>query len=257
MPLKRALIALYTLIYQELQRMMRIWIQAFLGPIINIFLYFLIFGNIIAQRIGPIDGIPYLEFITPGLILISVINTSYSNVSSSLFIARFQRSIEEILVSPIPPTTILFAFVLGGIIRGFIVALLLTLIVIFIFHIQITYHLNLIMDLLLTTSVCSLMGFINGLHAKDFDEILLIPSFILTPLSYLGGVFYSLDMLPKPWDTLAAYNPLVYLIQIFRAHALNLNYSNNLKVYILSLGITFFLFLVCCKMMKNNMLLKK
>lgn len=251
------MIALYTLIHQEIQRMMRLWIQAFLGPIISIFLYFLIFGNIIAQRIGHIEGIPYLKFIAPGLILISVINTSYSNVSSSLFLARFQRSIEEILVSPIPPIIILSAYIIGGIIRGFSVALLLTLTVIGIFHIQIFYPIHLFMDLLLTTTLCSLMGFMNGLYARDFDEILFIPSFILTPLSYLGGVFYSLNMLPEPWQTLSTYNPLVYLIRIFRAHALNQHDAYDLKIYAMTTIFILMLFVAALKMMKNNILLKK
>lgn len=251
------MIALYTLIRQEFKRMCRIWVQAFLGPIISIFLYFLIFGNVMSERIGAIQGIPYLEFITPGLILISIINTSYMNVSSSLFICRFQKNIEEILVSPVSNNILLLGFILSGIIRGILVALMITLIVVVFFHVNFNFQLIQFIDILLTSAIFSLIGFINGLYAKDFDDIAFIPSFILTPLCYLGGVFYSIGMLPSPWQEISKYNPLFYIIDMFRTDTLNLPQSSTLNIHQLIIVAIIILFFSGLKCMQRGLQLKK
>jgi len=251
------LIALYTLLRRECVRMLRIWIQAFLGPITSIFLYFLIFGNIIGQRIGLINGIPYLFYIAPGLILIALISTAYSHVSSSFFITRFQRNIEEIIVTPISHFILLLSFVISGIIRGLLVASILGLMLSLIFKLPLHLTPSVIFDASLTAAIFALIGFSNGYYAKDFDEIAFIPSFILTPLSYLAGVFYSLDMLSPTWHHISSYNPLVYIIQTFRAATLEIDYSLTFETQELMLLSIVLLFIFNLRIMRQGMLLKK
>lgn len=256
MSLKQKFIALLTIIYKELGRLKRIWIMAFLGPMINIFLYFLIFGNIIGQKIGLIDNIPYIEYITPGLILSSIIFTAYGQVSSSFFIMRFQRNIEEMLVTPMPLSVILLGFIISGVIRAFLVAAIMTAIITFIFHVKIFINANLILDIFMASSLFSLMGFINAILASDFDEVALVPSFIIMPLSYLGGVFYSISMLPPLWQTISSYNPVYYIIQTFRSHSLNLTNPNTLKTNLILLILIIIFSIISLRLMKKGMALK-
>lgn len=216
MPINRQLIALYTLMYHEIVRMFRIASQVFLPPVITTVLYFLIFGKIIGARIGVIQGVNYGLFIAPGLIMMSVITNSYANVSTSLFSLRFQRSIEELLISPMHYSLILLGYTLGGILRGLIVGLLVFFVSIFFLEIHIQHFFLTLFIIILVAAVFSLAGFTNGMLARTFDDVAIIPTFILGPLSYLGGVFYSTTMLSSFWEKLSAINPILYMVNALR-----------------------------------------
>ncbi|MDO9105697.1 MAG: ABC transporter permease [Methylovulum sp.] len=205
-----------TLVIKEIYRFIRIWPQTLLPPAITTALYFLIFGKLIGDRIGTINGASYMDYIVPGVILMSVISHSYANVVSSFYSTKFQRNIEELLVAPVPNWVILAGYVSGGIIRGLLVGVVVALIsmlfaTLAIKHIWITLSIA-----VLTATLFSLAGFINALLAESFDDISIIPNFVLTPLSYLGGVFYSVDMLPNIWQAISMGNPMLYMINAFR-----------------------------------------
>lgn len=222
MMIKTQLIALYTIIRRELARMIRISSQTFLPPVITTALYFLVFGDILGHRIGPIENHSYATFIAPGLIALGLINNSYSNVTSSLFTMRFQRSIEELVISPMHWSTMLLGYISGGIIRGLIVALLIMLTASFFISSSITlYSLSSILTLTLIAAIFSLAGFMNGMVAKTFDDIALVPTFILTPLIYLGGVFYKVSMLAPFWQKVILFNPIYYMVHALRYIMLN------------------------------------
>ena len=209
-------VALTTILRYEVRRILRIWSQTLVPPIITISLYFLIFGGFIGERIGQMDGRPYLEFIGPGLIILSIINNSYINVSSSFFSFKLQRSIEEMLVSPAHPLSILAGFVLGGVFRGCLVGLLAAMIVFF--FARPTVHsipLTIVVGVM-TSLLFSLAGFINGAYARNFDDVSLVPTFVLMPLIYLGGVFYSIEVLPAFWLKVSLLNPILYLVNALR-----------------------------------------
>lgn len=219
MAIRQQLIALYTLVRRELVRMFRIASQVFLPPVITTTLYFLIFGSLIGARIGTIQGVSYPTFIAPGLIMMSVIVNAYGNVSSSLFSVRFQKSIEEMLISPMHNGLLLFGYVLGGVFRGLIVALLVFIIASFFLTIELDHLPMTLLVVLLVAAIFSLAGFTNAMLARNFDDIMLIPTFILTPLTYLGGVFYSIDMLPPFWQKISHLNPILYMVNALR-HAM-------------------------------------
>lgn len=211
-----ALISFYTIIRKEAHRFFRLWIQTILPSVMTSTLYFLIFGGIIGSRISSMGGVSYLQFIVPGLIMLAVINNAYTNVVSSFFGAKFQRHIEEIMVSPTPNLVILLGFVLGGVLRGMVVGLLVT-IVAFIFapvHVEHPFLMTLIVTLI--AFLFSLAGFINAIFGRTFDDITLVPTFLLTPLTYLGGVFYSIDLLPPIWQKISLFNPILYMVDAFR-----------------------------------------
>lgn len=216
MAIKQQGIALYTLVRRELVRMFRIASQVFLPPVITTALYFLIFGSLIGNRIGLIEGMSYPLFIAPGLIMMSVITNAYSNVSNSLFSARFQRNIEEMLVSPMHDSLLLLGYLLGGIIRGFLVAILVFIVACFFIHFKIDHLLMTTLVILLVSAVFSLAGFINAMLARNFDDVMIIPTFILAPLTYLGGVFYSTSMLPPFWEKVSHFNPILYMVNALR-----------------------------------------
>lgn len=216
MPIKKQLIALYTLIRRELVRMFRIASQVFLPPVITTTLYFLIFGSLIGPRIGDVQGVSYPMFIAPGLIMMSVIVNSYGNVSTSLFSVRFQKSIEEMLVSPMGNGLLLSGYILGGILRGLIVALLVFIVASFFLSIEFSHLPMTLLVVILVAAVFSLAGFTNAMLARNFDEIMLIPTFVLTPLTYLGGVFYSTSMLPPFWQKISLLNPILYMVNALR-----------------------------------------
>jgi len=210
------LIAFETIVVKEVRRFSRIWVQTLVPPAITIALYFVIFGNLVGRRVGEMGGFQYMEFIVPGLIMMAVIQNSYSNVVSSFFSQKFQRSVEELLVSPVPNYVILSWFIVGGMARGLAVGAIVTSLALFFADIQVAHPLITISVVLLTSIVFSLAGFINAVFANSFDDISIIPTFVLTPLIYLGGVFYSAQLLPPFWQTVSALNPIFYMVNTFR-----------------------------------------
>lgn len=216
MPIKNQWTAFYTITRREMVRMFRIGSQVFLPPVITTALYFLIFGTLIGTRIGLIDGVSYSLFIAPGLILMSALTNAYSNVSSSLFSVRFQKSIDEILISPIHNGLLLSGYIAGGILRGVTVALLVFLVACFFVPMHLNHPLLSLLVIFLVSAVFSLAGFTNAMLARNFDDVMLIPTFVLTPLTYLGGVFYSIHMLPPFWQTASLFNPILYMVSALR-----------------------------------------
>jgi len=215
-PASYKMIAFQTIVTKEVRRFLRIWVQTLVPPVITIALYFVIFGNLIGNRIGPMGGYSYMEFIVPGLIMMAVINNSYANVVSSFFSQKFQRSIEELLVSPVPNHVILLGFVVGGVARGLCVGLIASLIALFFSGVHMHSFILTVLVVLLASVVFSLGGFINAVYANKFDDISIVPTFILTPLIYLGGVFYSVELLPDFWRAVSQANPIFYMVNAFR-----------------------------------------
>jgi len=209
-------IALKSLLTKEVNRFTRIWLQTLVPPAITMSLYFVIFGTLIGERIGLMSGFSYMEFIVPGLIMMSVITNSYSNVASSFFSSKFQRNVEELLVAPVPTWIIIAGYVGGGVARGLLVGCIVTLVSMFFVQLNIANLGVLIISVLFTSILFSLGGLINAILAKTYDDISIIPNFVLTPLTYLGGVFYSLSLLPDFWQGVSQINPIVYMINTFR-----------------------------------------
>lgn len=205
-----------TIVRRELRRVLRIWTQTLLPPVITMSLYFVIFGALIGRRIGEMGGHDYMLYIAPGLIIMSVLTNAYSNVSSSFFGAKFGKHIEELLVSPLPNILILAGYVTGGVVRGLLTGALVTLVAMFFTPVHIEHWPLFIAVAVLTAVVFSLGGFINAVYAKSFDDISIVPTFVLTPLTYLGGVFYTVDMLPGFWRDLSMANPILYMVNAFR-----------------------------------------
>jgi len=209
-------IAFMTLMVKEIRRFTRIWQQTLLPPAITIALYFVIFGTLIGPRIGTMSGFTYMEFVVPGLIMLAVITNSFGNVVSSFFGSKFAGNIEELLVSPTPNYIILIGYVLGGVTRGLTVGFIVTLLSLFFTKLQIQ-HLGVTIGVVIMTSILfSLAGLINAVYAKNFDDISIIPTFVLTPLTYLGGVFYSVSLLPEFWQKVSLLNPVLYMVNAFR-----------------------------------------
>ncbi len=209
-------IAFSTLVRKEIRRFLRIWMQTLLPPAITMSLYFIIFGTLIGSRIGEMGGFTYMEFVVPGLIMMSVVTNSYANVVSSFYGAKFQRFVEEILVSPMSNNIVLWGYVIGGVARGLLVGLIVTLLSLFFTKLQVQ-HVVVTMGIVLLTSVMfSLAGFINAVFANSFDDVSIVPTFVLTPLTYLGGVFYSIDLLPEFWAGVSQLNPMLYVVNAFR-----------------------------------------
>ncbi len=208
--------AFVTIVRKEIRRFMRIWVQTIVPPAVNAILYMLIFGGLIGSRISDMDGFRYLDYIVPGLIMMSVIINSYSNVSSSFFSAKMQNYVEEMLVAPISNVTILAGFVIGGVVRGLTVGLLVSFVALFFSDVVPVHPLITISVALLTSVMFALGGLINAVFAKTFDDISIVPNFVLTPLTYLGGVFYSITLLPEPWGTVSLFNPVLYMVNGFR-----------------------------------------
>ncbi len=216
MRIRANFIAFKTILIKEMLRFLRIWIQTILPAAITMSLYFIIFGKLIGSQIGPIDGFSYMQYIVPGLIMMSVITNSYANVVSSFYSSKFQRHIEEMLVSPLPNYLILLGFVAGGVARGLIVGIVVTLVSLFFNDLHIHNFAIMIAVTVLTAILFSLGGFVNAIYANSFDDIAIIPTFVLTPLTYLGGVFYSIRMLPEFWQNASHLNPILYMVNAFR-----------------------------------------
>jgi ABC-2 type transport system permease protein len=205
-----------TIIIREFNRIVRIWGQTIVPPVVTATLYFVIFGSLIGRRVGQVAGYDYMQFIAPGLIMMTVITNSYGNVVSSFFGAKFGKHLEELLVSPMPNWLILTGYISGGVLRGLLVGSVVTIVAFFFTHFTVTHVLAIISAVLLTSIVFALGGFINALFAKNFDQISWFPTFVLAPLTYLGGVFYSVQMLP-PWAlTVSRANPILYMVSAFR-----------------------------------------
>lgn len=216
MKLSAQLVALKTIATKEYLRFIRIWKQTVLPPAITVSLYFVIFGELIGSQISDINGFKYMDYIVPGLILMAVITNAYANVVSSFFSAKFHHSIEEMLVSPLPNCIILLGYVSGGVARGIVVGIAVTIVSMLFSDFQIHNYSVTIAVFILTSVLFALAGFINAVYAKSFDDISIIPTFVLTPLTYLGGIFYSIEMLPEFWHNLSRINPILYMINAFR-----------------------------------------
>lgn len=216
MSFKEQFVAFMTILVKEFRRYTRIWTQTLLPSAITMSLYFVIFGSLIGSRIGDMGGFTYMQFVVPGLIMMAIVTNSYSNVVSSFYGAKFNHSVEELLVSPTPNYVILMGYVLGGVSRGVLVAIIVTIVSGFFTSFHIHSYLVVVVIVLMTSTLFALAGFINAVYANSFDDISIVPTFVLTPLIYLGGVFYSMDLLPEFWANVSRLNPLVYVVNAFR-----------------------------------------
>ncbi len=235
-------VAFSTIVIKEVRRFTRIWLQTLLPPAITIVLYFVIFGTLIGPRIGQMSGFSYIQFVVPGLIMMSVITNSYSNVVSSFYGTKFQRSVEELLVSPVPNYIILLGYVIGGVSRGLMVGLIVTLLSLFFTELQVSSIPVTVGIVFLTAVLFSLAGFINAVFANSFDDISIIPTFVLTPLTYLGGVFYSINMLPEFWQGVSQLNPILYMVNAFRYGLLGVTDINVLWAFAMVISFCVVLF---------------
>jgi len=236
-------VALQTIVAREFRRVRRIWIQTIVPPAITMTLYFIIFGNLIGKRIGEMDGFTYMQFIAPGLIMMSIISNSYGNVVSSFFGSRFGKYVEEMLVSPMPNYIMLIGYMAGGLIRGVTVGILVALIALFFTDLRLEHPWIMLSIVALTSMVFSLAGFVNAIYAKNFDGISIIPTFVLTPLTYLGGVFYSISLLPEFWQTVSRANPILYMVNAFRYGILGVSDIHIQTAYIIIIAFVIGLFI--------------
>ena len=226
-------IGLKTLVRKEIVRIIRIWIQTIVPPAITMTLYFIIFGNLIGRRIGSMGGFDYMQYIAPGLIMMSVITNSYGNVVSSFFGAKFGRHIEEMLVSPMSNATLIMGHVAGGVFRGLLVGVLVTIVALFFTKLEVQHPLITLSMVILSSTVFALAGFINAVFAQKFDDISIVPTFVLTPLTYLGGVFYSISLLPEFWQKVSLANPIIYMVNAFRYGILGISDINITHAYLI------------------------
>ena len=246
------LVAVRTIIRKEVSRVLRIWVQTIVPPAITMTLYFIIFGNLIGRRIGTMDGFDYMQYIAPGLIMMSVITNSYGNVVSSFFGAKFGRHLEEMLVAPMSSATIIIGHVAGGVLRGLLVGLLVTVIALFFTRLDVAHPFVVVSIVLLSSVVFSLAGFINAVFAKKFDDISIVPTFVLTPLTYLGGVFYSISLLPAFWQNVSKANPILYMVNAFRYGILGKSDISIGHAYVILVVFVIVLFSACMILMKRG-----
>ena len=235
-------IAFKTILIREILRFTRIWIQTVLPPVITTALYFVIFGSLISSQIGDMGGFRYMDYIVPGLIMMAIITNSYANVVSSFYGSKFQHNIEEMLVSPVPNYLIISGFIAGGVARSITVGIAVTITSLFFSDLQVNNFWVAGSVVILTSILFSLAGLINGIYAKSFDDISIIPTFVLTPLTYLGGIFYSIDMLPAFWQKVSLINPILYMINAFRYGILGVSDINLWSSYTIILGFIAVLF---------------
>jgi ABC-2 type transport system permease protein len=245
-------VAIKTLIRKEVIRVMRIWVQTIVPPAITMTLYFIIFGNLIGRRIGQMDGFDYMQYIAPGLIMMSVITNSYGNVVSSFFGAKFGRHLEEMLVSPMSNAAIIIGHVAGGVIRGLSVGAMVTIIALLFTRLDVAHPFVTISIVLLSSIVFALMGFINAVFAKKFDDISIVPTFVLTPLTYLGGVFYSISLLPEFWQKVSMANPILYMVNAFRYGILGVSDISISVAYVMLVGFVIILFYACLYLLNRG-----
>ena len=248
--------AFRTLLIKEILRFARIWVQTILPPAITMALYFIIFGKLIGSQIGDIEGFRYIDFIVPGLILMAVISNSYANTVSSFYFSRWNKHIDELLIAPIPNWLILAGYVAGGVARGVIVGIVVTIVASFFSDLSIHSYGITLLVFVLTSVLFSLAGFINGVFANSFDDISIIPTFVLTPLTYLGGVFYSMSLLPEFWQTVSMANPVLYMVNAFRYGLLGVSDINLSSGISIILGFTLILALYAHSLMKRGVGIK-
>ena len=245
-------VAFLTILRKELNRFLRIWLQTILPPVITMGLYFVVFGTLIGPRIGQMSGFNYMQYIAPGLIMMAVITNSFANVVSSFFSAKFQRHIEEILVSPVSNSVILLAYTCGGICRGVIVGALVTGVASFFADLQLHSVSVTFLVVILTSALFSLGGFINAIYARKFDDVTIVPTFVLTPLTYLGGVFYSIDLLAEPWRTISLYNPVLYMVNAFRYGMLGISDISIASALLVLTGLAALLFTAALYLLRRG-----
>jgi ABC-2 type transport system permease protein len=231
-----------TIVRKEITRILRIWGQTIVPPAITMSLYFIIFGELIGRRIGQMGGFTYMEYIVPGLVIMSVITNSYGNMVSSFFGAKFGKHIEELLISPLPNWIILAGYICGSVARGLMVGIVVLIVSLLFTDLQVNNVLVSISVLLLTAIVFALAGMVNAIFAQKFDDIAIIPTFVLAPLTYLGGVFYSISLLPEFWQKVSAFNPILYMVNGFRYGILGVSDVSLTQTYtvIISSGIILF-----------------
>jgi ABC-2 type transport system permease protein len=244
--------AFRTIVTKEILRFSRIWIQTVLPPMITTALYFVIFGNLIGPRIGEMEGFRYMEFIIPGLIMMAVITNSYANVVSSFYGSKFQRHIEEMLVAPVPYYIIVLGFISGGVARGLICGLAVSAVSLVFSPLNIHSLAVMLSMILLTAILFSLAGLINGVYARTFDDISIIPTFVLTPLTYLGGIFYSITMLPDFWQKVSLVNPILYMINAFRYGFLGVSDISLAASYSISIGFILVLYALSIYLLRKG-----
>ncbi len=242
MTLNEQYIALKTIVIKEILRFARIWVQTIIPPVITMSLYFVIFGNLIGSQIGDMEGYRYMDYIVPGLIMMSVITSSYANVVSSFYGSKFHHHIEEMLVSPLPNYLIVLGFISGGIARGLAVGVTVTIVSMFFTTLPLHSLPVIVSTVILTSILFSLAGLINGVFAKSFDDISIIPTFVLTPLTYLGGVFYTIQMLPDFWQGVSHVNPILYMVNTFRYGFLGVSDINIGLSYVIIIGFVLLLY---------------
>ena len=250
-------VAFLTIVRKEVRRFLRIWMQTLLPPAITMTLYFVIFGTLIGSRIGDMGGFSYIQFVVPGLVMMSVVTNSYSNVVSSFFGAKFQRFIEEILVSPMPNSIILWGYIIGGVSRGLLVGLIVTLLSLFFTELHI-HNIGVTIAIVALTSVFfSLAGFVNAVFANNFDDVSIVPVFVLTPLTYLGGVFYSIDMLSDFWAGVSQLNPMLYIVNAFRYGILGVSDVNVLWAFVMVTCFTVLAYIYCMHLLAHSKRLRQ
>jgi len=230
-----------TIARREILRFSRIWVQTIFPPVMMVALYFIIFGNLIGQRIGEMDGMNYIDFLMPGLVMMSIITNSYTNVVSSFYGAKYSRHIEEMQIAPVPNLVILLGFVTGGMARGISVGIAVCLVSLLFTEFRMHSPLVVLVVALLTSCLFSLAGLINAIFANSFDDITIIPTFVLTPLTYLGGIFYSIKLLPEFWQTASLGNPILYMVNSFRY---GFRGSSDIDLFTALLVILFFIILL-------------
>jgi ABC-2 type transport system permease protein len=241
-----------TIIRREFRRIVRIWLQTIVPPAITMTLYFVIFGSLIGRRIGDMDGVPYTTFIAPGLIMMSVISNSFGNVVSSFFSGKMQMHLEEMLVSPMSYATIVLGYVTGGVLRGLMVAALVTLVALFFADLTVVHPVVTLSVIVLTSIVFSLGGLLNAIFAKTFDDISIIPTFVLAPLTYLGGVFFSTSLLSPIWQAVAHANPILYMVNAFRYGMLGRSDIPLTTAYAIIIGAVVVLFALALWLLKRG-----
>lgn len=252
MEYKEQWIAFTTILRKEIKRFTRIWVQTLLPPVITMALYFVIFGKLIGSRIGDMGGYSYIQFVAPGLIMMAVLTNAYSNVVSSFFSAKFQRSVEEVLVSPTPNYIILLGYTMGGVARGLCVGILVTIMSLIFTDLHIYSWSITFAIVLLTSMLFSLAGFINAVYANTFDDVSIVPTFILTPLTYFGGVFYSINLLPEIWQHISRLNPILHMVNAFRYGILGVSDIDIVNAIIgLAVGVVI-LFVISLHLLKTG-----